>query len=525
MELSLGLGLGLTSVLSAFGAGMVLAGLRSRREPEGTSLFREQSDGIVFLFDAEVLLDATPAARALLAGVAAIPSPWGRLIACLTPSFANVAQHLSQLRDTGLVLLEGEDSEGMPLFLRAEWRGGLTRIILTGPETPGQMSPADALHHRAMTAELSVLRGMLAEAPLLAWREGPGGDVTWANTAYVLAAGASLDPGQDLSWPLPRLFDRIATAQGAAGQRQKISRRDGPDQWFDLTVRPESEGRKVFALPCDAAVNAEGTLRDMMQTLTRTFAFLPIGIAVFDRQRRLQLFNPALVDLTGLPPDFLSARPTVLAMLDMMRDRNMVPEPKDYRRWRDQFAAMEGSDGVTRYEETWNLAGGQTYKVMGRPHPTGAMALMFEDISGEMLRTRRFHANLELSQAVIDAMEEAVAVFSSTGQLVMLNDAYVRLWNHDPSERFTDAGIHDAAQHWARLTAPGTLWSEAEDFVATVGDRLAWRTEARLADGRLLACRLQPLAGGATLIGFLATGPLPAPAPAPEIARRQRRRA
>jgi PAS domain-containing protein len=139
-----------------------------------------------------------------------------------------------------------------------------------------------------------------------------------------------------------------------------------------------------------------------------------------------------------------------------------------------------------------------------------------------MMRTRRFYANLELSQSVIDSIDEAMAVFSETGQVVMLNEAYARLWGHDPSEKLSESGIRQAATHWAQHTAPGTLWSEAEDFVATVGDRICWQMDARLNDGRMLNCRFQPLSGGATLIGFRVARTDPAPSPS-ELARPRRR--
>lgn len=70
----------------------------------------------------------------------------------------------------------------------------------------------------------------------------------------------------------------------------------------------------------EATLRAEATLQSFLQTLTRDFfAQLPIGLAVFDKDRRLQLFNPALADLTGLAVDFLSRRPTLLAVLDALQ--------------------------------------------------------------------------------------------------------------------------------------------------------------------------------------------------------------
>ena len=191
-----------------------------------------------------------------------------------------------------------------------------------------------------------------------------------------------------------------------------------------------------------------------------------------------------------------------LSVLDAMRDRNMIPEPKDYRGWRRQLVELEKAAASGLYEETWSLPGGQTYRVIGRPHPNGAIALMIEDISGEMIRTRRFRADLELGQAVIDHIDEAIAVFSEGGQLVMSNAAYINLWGVDPSGSLDDASLRSLCAIWRVQSAPSPVWNDLEDFASNQGDRAAWRAEARLLDGRLIDCRFAPLAGGATLTGF-----------------------
>jgi PAS domain-containing protein len=266
-------------------------------------------------------------------------------------------------------------------------------------------------------------------------------------------------------------------------------------------------------VPADAAVQAETSLRDFMQTLTKTFAHLPIGLAIFDRQRQLQLFNPALLDLSGLQPDFLSLRPTLFAFLDAMRDRNMIPEPKDYRFWRKQMSELEKAASSGLYEETWSLPSGQTYRVIGRPHPNGALALMFEDISTEMSRTRRYRADLELGQAVVDAMDQGLAVFSESGVLVMSNTAYTELWGHDPASTLGESGVATLCAHWRDNSAASPIWSEVEDFIATMGERKAWSGEARLNDGRLIDCRFTPIQGGSTLATFRLAAPEKASSP------------
>ena len=43
------------------------------------------------------------------------------------------------------------------------------------------------------------------------------------------------------------------------------------------------------------------------------------GVGGATAAKYLKLFNPALLDLTGLPVDFLSLRPSLLSVLDALR--------------------------------------------------------------------------------------------------------------------------------------------------------------------------------------------------------------
>lgn len=469
----------------------------------------EGAAGTVFLFDGEALIDATPGGRQILSASRGRGSNWLRLIGHLTLYFPDVELQLQRLEEEGQIILDGRSSRGKMLLMTAELRGGLTRISLTDPTLDGRPMATDALAHRALTQEVEQLRDVLAQAPMLIWRETGSGDVVWANGAYMMKAIAALPQGKELGWPLPRLFEKVAAQNTVRGQRAAVTLPGEEPAWFDLIgMASGSDERLIFALPADAAVNAEGALRDFMQTLTKTFAQLPTGLAIFDRQRQLQLFNPALMDLTGLPADFLSMRPSLVSVLDALRDRNMIPEPKDYRNWRRQLVEMEKAAASGLYEETWNLPDGQTFRVVGRPHPNGALALMIEDVTNEVSRSRRYRSDLELGQAVIDEMDEAVAVFSASGQLVMSNLTYALLWAHDPEGTLQSDTIRAVAAYWRAHTAPASLWSEAEEFISTVGNRVAWRAEARLLDGRLLTCRFAPLAGGATLAAFRTLDPV-----------------
>lgn len=268
------------------------------------------------------------------------------------------------------------------------------------------------------------------------------------------------------------------------------------------TVDRRQIGDVGFALPCDDLVRSEASLRDLMQTMTQTFAQLPLGVAVFDERRRLTCFNPVLAELTGLSPSFLSRRPSLTAMLDAMRDRSMVPEPANWKAWRAGLANMDRPVTRRMFEDEWALPGGQTYRVTGQLHHGGGLALLIEDISTEILRGRRYRASLDLCQSVIDHVDEAIVVFAGTGKLVISNLAYSALWQHDIGDGKASLDLEQVAGHWRAASAPTSLWSEVEAFNDLSDDRRPWKGEVRLVDGRLIQCRCEPLAEGAMLVGF-----------------------
>jgi PAS domain-containing protein len=505
LDVTLAGGLVATAMLITLSSLFALAAFSRRDGSPARSIFAEQTPSTVFLFDGDVLVDATPAARAMVAGVdGGSTDAWFRVLARLEPMFPGLSLRLDGLEREGRFVLSSREDLEPPLVLRAESLGGLTRLTVVDSDADQRMPGRDGAADIALQDELALVRDVVTRLPVLIWRTRPDGQVVWANGSYLLAAAGTLETGQALSWPLPRIFD-VAEPPLAQPLRQSVRVADQV-RWYEISAVELQDETLFYALPADQLVQAEANLRDFMQTLTKTFAQLPIGLAIFDRSRVLQLFNPAMLDLTGLPPEFLIKRPSLSAMLDAMRESSMIPEPKDYRSWRKRVSAVEEAAASGLFEETWSLPSGQTYRVTGRPHPNGALAFLFEDISTEMIRTRRYRADLELGQAVIDAMSEAVAVFSQDGNLVMTNRAYLSLWGRPEAPPPGASGKAAAIDGWRVQAAPSLLWSDLSEYIGALGDRDPWEGELRLLDGRAVTCRVSPLPHGATLVAFAGPG-------------------
>lgn len=368
---------------------------------------------------------------------------------------------------------------------------GLLVLLLRLPEVRATVRPRPA----ARSTAGEVFRALADEAPHPIWIEGAADEPSYANYAYRALVAETGAQGA--------LFPGAAPVPGTDTRHRLDMQGGARPRWFALNTSVLPDGAQArYALEITGEIRAEETLGVFVQTLTKTFAHLSVGLAVFDRARQLALFNPALCDITGLAPDWLSQRPTLSAVLDRLRDTHRLPEPRDYRGWRQKLTALERSarDGI--YEETWALPGGQTLRVVGRPHPEGALAFLIEDISQEMALRRRFRAELELSQSVLDTLDEAVAVFSAAGNMVIANSAYGSLWAEDDGARLAGIGILEAIRGWQARTEPSPIWGRLRDFAGRTRDRGPWSGEVVTDDGRRLRCRFVPLVRGGLLCGF-----------------------
>ncbi|MGB3146519.1 MAG: PAS-domain containing protein, partial [Paracoccaceae bacterium] len=358
----------------------------------------------------------------------------------------------------------------------------------------------DALSLRAQEAEIRDLRQILAAVPIPIWRANADEDIVWANDVYLKLA-TEITGEEDLVWPLPKLMHGVQAA-GTVRRVKLESDRAKSDVWFDRHVVASGAETLQFAIPSGATVKAEAALRDFLQTLTKTFAHLSVGLAIFDKNRQLGLFNPALNDLTTLSFEFLSGRPTLFSFLDHLREARILPEPKNYASWRQEMAELERAATSGLYEETWALPSGQTFRVTGRPHPDGAVAFVFEDISAEMSLNRRYRAQIELGHSVLDTQQDALCVFSANGDLVMSNSSYADLWGSDPSTSLSNLTVLDATRSWQEQCKPTPIWGDIRDFVADLRDRADWDAGVITNTGQRMNCTVRPLTAGATLVSF-----------------------
>ncbi len=456
--------------------------------------------GMHFLFCDLDLEHATDQARSVLLKESG-ETDWHALRAALTARFPGLPDG-NALRSLDTLTLRAAALDD-PAVLHLDREQEMTRIVIEGDF----LIDASAVHEiKSTEAELGTLRLAAASSPYPIWLVGADGKIHWRNIAYQTLADAARPSDEGTDDPLFHLDQEELDEKRTVRASIKIEETN-LTEWYNVTATQVDDSTIYHAVDINAVIEAEVAQRNFVQTLAKTFAHLSIGLAIFDRNGQLALFNPAMVDLTSLPVEFLSGRPGLLAFFDRLRDNRVMPEPKNYSSWRQEISDMIAAATHASYQETWTLDTGHTYRISGRPHPDGAVAFLVEDITAEISLTRNFRAELELGQSLMDTFEDALAVFSAAGVLTFCNAAFREMWGMDPEGSFADVTIVDSLKEWQAQAEPDPAWADMRDFVMKVGERATWEADVIHKSDGLFTARLSPIASGATVIRFSVKDP------------------
>ncbi len=360
----------------------------------------------------------------------------------------------------------------------------------------------------AARSENQFLREILDCSPVMAWSKAPDDTVSWANEVYRANFDSGREDGPDHR--IPNAFGHVLeevplTPRGSENRRRVAvtTRLDEDPHWYEVVQCDGANGETYgYAIEADELVGAEKSLRRFVETLTETFAHLPIGLAVFDKNRRLGLFNPALTELVKIDAVWLAGRPSLRDFLERLRETRQMPEQKDFAEWRRMLSHLEEGARDGTYEENWVLPSGKVFRVTGRPHPQGALAFLFEDISTSIMLERKYRSELELNQATLDHLNEAVAVFDASGSLSIVNSAFEKLWDVEQTTRLRGPAISDMTAIWSEKCETSPVWAKVTEF-ATGGDvRTSWAGDVKTLDGRNLQVFLAPMPDASSLVLF-----------------------
>lgn len=341
-----------------------------------------------------------------------------------------------------------------------------------------------------------------------AWIAGADGQAVWGNAAFVRAVGA---PSAAATALAGKSFDRAADALVVEavekGQRREALRwinLEGRRRAFRLSAQPlDGGGVGVFCADVTEIEDVRDAFKKHVEAHDETLNHIAEAVAIFSQTRRLSYHNTAFAELWGLERAWLDERPTHGEVLDRLRQRRRLPETIDYAGWKAAELARYEDLGP-QADDLWHLPDGRTLKVVRQPHPLGGMLLIYSDITGELRLKAQYNALIQVQQATLDKLNDAVAVFGSDGRLRLHNEAFETFWNVSAFALEAAGDFEGVVELCVPRLHDLAFWRELKGRVADPDPQMRAPTsgEVRTSDDRIVVYQSRPLPDGATLIAF-----------------------
>ncbi|MCR5878367.1 PAS domain-containing sensor histidine kinase [Phenylobacterium sp. J367] len=341
-----------------------------------------------------------------------------------------------------------------------------------------------------------------------AWIAAADGSPVWVNRAWLAAVdAASLDEAAARGAAFDKGADALAAEAANLGQVRDAVRWatvGGRRRAFRVVAQPlEGGGVGVFTDDVTELEEFKENLRRNVEAHDETLNHIAEAVAVFSHGKKLMFHNTAFAELWGLEPAWLGEQPTHGEILDRLRQRRRLPETADYGKWK--AAELERYEQLgPAADDLWSLPDARTLKVVRQPHPMGGLLLLFSDITGELRLKAQYNALIQVQQATLDKLNDAVAVFGSDGRLRLHNDAFQRFWAIRPQALEAAGDFEGVVELCVPKLHDMGFWRELKGRVADPDPsaRAPMSGEIKTSDSRIVAYQSRPLPDGATLIAF-----------------------
>ncbi len=294
------------------------------------------------------------------------------------------------------------------------------------------------------------LRAAINGLPFPLWLRNHDLDIVWCNKSYTRmvddTAAAVIAEQKEL--PLTGsgksdVSQRVLAQRALAKQESQLLRGhvivDKQRRLMEMTETPVDAGKQVVGLALDVTREEEweSSYKRLADSHHAAMEQLRTAIAMFDTETRLEFYNSAYEQLTGMSGAWLDTKPRLVDIIDKMRELRKLPEQADYKQfkqnWVKKFTTL-----LEPSEEMQYLPDGSVIRMIVVPRATGGAMLTLEDVTSHLKLETSYNTLMAVQQETMDNLAEGVVVFGEDGRVRLSNQAFAKMWDIRP-EDLTDA--------------------------------------------------------------------------------------
>ena len=340
-----------------------------------------------------------------------------------------------------------------------------------------------------------------------AWRRDAEGRLVWCNAPYSRAVEApddraAVDNGGELFDLALRREAAAALKETGLWTRRAVAVVNGERRTFDAAEVRTAFGTAGVARDVSELAALRAEMERNEDDYSRMIDRLSTAVAIFDKSKRLTIYNAAYRQIWSLEPAFLDQRPTDGEILDQLRAKRRLPEQADFPTWKAQ--QMTAYQAIEPSETVWHLPDGRALRVVTSPNPKGGVTYLYDDATQSYALASQVNALTHVQGETLDALKEGVGGVRRRRPDEALQSRLCGDVAFRRGETARPPRIDEIADACRALCLDPALWDDLRSKVVALSERRESRT-ARIArtDGLTLECAALPLPDGATLLTSL----------------------
>lgn len=366
-----------------------------------------------------------------------------------------------------------------------------------------------ALRLRQTEAALDSLTQLIEAAPFPMWYRGPDLRLGLVNSAFVEAVEAR-DAADVISRSI-ELIDAGGPESARLSAKAALEAGEFNSEMQPATIRGERRMMRIvnvplptgavagFAIDIQELEDARAELVRHVQSQRDLSDRMTAGTVQFDADRAVNFFNQPFAVMAQLDPEWLAEGPEFDRVLERMRERNRLPEVRDFPVWKAERREWFTSTQEV-VEEDWILADGDHLRLVAQPLPDGGLRMFLEDRTEQVRLASARDTLLRVRAATFDNLFEAISVFASDGRLYLWNRRFRDVWDFE-EERLTEhPRVDELVPAMARKLVNPTAAAQIREMVRhTTNERQPASGRISLTDGRHFEFAAVPLPDGNAL--------------------------
>lgn len=361
--------------------------------------------------------------------------------------------------------------------------------------------------HRALSEELASQKALLDSLPMPVWFRDAEGQLVWVNRAYTSAVEAArtddvIEHQRELLETRQRRAAEASLQNGETFRKRLQTVVAGERRSFDTIIVPVGRASAGAVIDIAPLEHVQDALSRQTEAHARTLDRVVTAVAVYATDQRMSFYNQAFKNQWQLDEQWLDARPQLGEVLDHLRQRRLLPEQADYRKWRAEWLKIFESSEIM--EDWWHLPDGRTIHVLADRRPEGGVTFLLDDVTERLALESRYNTLIKVQCETLDNLREGVALFGTDGRLKLFNAAFAAVWGMDT--KFLESGPHvdEVATACQRLAANSDLWTVTRRAVTGVFEaREAFEGTVTRDDDITLAYAGVPLPDGGMVLTYI----------------------